>query len=314
MPSPLRTPVTRRRRALRLAALPLALPCALACALLASLPIRPAHAQPAATALFPDTARGPARGTLVIAGGGNLDGSGIPEAFIAAAGGPTAKIVIVPTAGGNRGRDGAPIVYGDSAVLAPWRARGLDNVHLLHTHDPKVADTEAFAAVLADATGVWFNGGRQWNLVDSYGGTRTERAFHAVLARGGVIGGSSAGASIQGDLLVRGAVAGAQLMIAPEPEHFRGFNFLRGTAIDQHINARNRWDDLQEVLARHPALLGIGISEATAIVVRGDAFEVIGKAQVAVHDARAPQQANGKAYRVLEAGTRYDLAGRRLLP
>jgi cyanophycinase len=276
-------------------------------------PVHAATAQPEAPP-FATTAHGPPRGTLVIAGGGNLDGSGIPEAFIAAAGGPAAKIVIVPTAGGNRGRDGAPIAYADSAVLAPWRARGLANVHLLHTHDPKVADTEAFAAVLADATGVWFNGGRQWNLVDSYGGTRTERAFHAVLARGGVIGGSSAGASIQGDLLVRGAVAGAQLMIAPEPEHLRGFNFLPGTAIDQHINARNRWNDLQEVLARYPALLGIGISEATAIVVRGDAFEVVGKAQVAVHDARAPQQANGKAYRVLEAGARYDLAGRRLLP
>jgi cyanophycinase len=276
-------------------------------------PVPAATAQPAPSP-FATTAHGPPRGTLVIAGGGNLEGSGIPEAFIAAAGGPAARIIIVPTAGGNRTPAGALIPYADSAVLAPWRARGLTNVHLLHTADPKVADTEAFAAVLEGATGVWFNGGRQWNLVDSYGGTRTERAFHAVLARGGVIGGSSAGASIQGELLVRGAVAGAQLMIAPEPEHLRGFGFLPGTAIDQHINTRNRWNDLQEVLARYPELLGIGISEATAVVVRGDQFEVIGKAQVAVHDARTPPQGPGKPYRLLEAGARYDLAGRRVLP
>lgn len=303
MPRPLRIRPWRRPLRLLLPAL----------ALLAPLPIRPAGAQPAAPSAAAPR-HGPARGTLVIAGGGNLDGSGIPEAFIAAAGGAQARIVIVPTAGGNRDRAGQLIAYGDSAVLAPWRARGLTNVHLLHTHDPKVADTEAFAAVLEGATGVWFNGGRQWNLVDSYAGTRTERAFHAVLARGGVIGGSSAGASIQGDLLVRGAVAGAQLMIAPEPEHLRGFNFLRGTAIDQHINTRNRWNDLQEVLARYPELLGIGISEATAVVVRGDQFAVIGTAQVAVHDARAPQQAGGKPYLVLEPGARYDLAARRVLP
>jgi cyanophycinase len=303
MPRPLRIRPWRRPLRLLLPAL----------ALLAPLPIRPAGAQPAAPSATAPR-HGPARGTLVIAGGGNLDGSGIPEAFIAAAGGAQARIVIVPTDGGNRDRAGQLIAYGDSAVLAPWRARGLTNVHLLHTHDPKVADTEDFASVLEGATGVWFNGGRQWNLVDSYAGTRTERAFHAVLARGGVIGGSSAGASIQGDLLVRGAVAGAQLMIAPEPEHLRGFNFLRGTAIDQHINTRNRWNDLQEVLARYPELLGIGISEATAVVVRGDQFAVIGTAQVAVHDARAPQQAGGKPYLVLEPGARYDLAARRVLP
>jgi cyanophycinase len=272
-------------------------------------------AQPGASARAsaPSPAYGPPRGTLVIVGGGNLEGSGITERFIALAGGPSAKIVIVPTAGGNRTPAGALIPYADSAVLAPWRRQGLTNVHMLHTHDPKVADTEAFAAVLKDAKAVWFNGGRQWNLVDSYAGTRTYQAFHDVLARGGVIGGSSAGASIQGTFLVRGAVKGSELMIAPEPEHRDGFNFLRRSAIDQHINTRNRWNDLQEVLTAYPTLLGIGISEATAIVVQRDTFEVIGKAQVAIHDPEHPMPAGGKPYRVLEVGDRYDLKARRVL-
>ena len=256
---------------------------------------------------------GPAKGTLLIVGGGQLDSSGIIEKFIALAGGPGAKIVIVPTAGGNRKPDGTPIVYDAPQVLASWKKYGLTNLHMLHTSDPKVADTDEFASMLRDATAVWFVGGRQWNIVDSYANTRTFRAFHDVLARGGVIGGSSAGATIQGDYLVRGAVAGAQLMIAPEPEHQQAFRFLRRSAIDQHINTRNRWNDLQEVLVKFPQLLGIGLSEATAIVVTGDQFEVMGKAQVAIHDTTHPQPTGEKPYIVLNAGDRYDMKLRKVL-
>ena len=126
---------------------------------------------------------GPARGTLVIQGGGSAEGTGILETFILKAGGVNAKIVVVPTAGGNRNRDGSVIVYDPVKVLAPWKQLGLTNVHMLHTHDPKVADTEAFAGILRDARGVWFNGGRQWNCVDSYAHTLTESEFHKVLDR-----------------------------------------------------------------------------------------------------------------------------------
>ena len=256
---------------------------------------------------------GPANGTLVIVGGGTLDSSGIIEKFIALAGGPSAKIVVVPTAGGNKRPDGTPTVYTEAQVLASWKRYGLTNVHMLHTHDPKVADTPEFASTLSDAKAVWFVGGRQWNIVDSYANTRTFKAFHDVLARGGVIGGSSAGATIQGEYLVRGAISGAQVMMAPEPEHQQAFGFLRRSAIDQHINTRNRWNDLQQVMAKFPNLLGIGISEATAIVVRGDQFEVMGKAQVAIHDTTHPQAPSEKPYIVLNAGDRYDMKARRII-
>jgi cyanophycinase len=74
---------------------------------------------------------------------------------------------------------------------------------MLHIHDPKVADTEEFTKTIRDPNAVWFNGGRQWVIVDSYANTLTYREFHNVLARGGVMGGSSAGATILGDYLVR---------------------------------------------------------------------------------------------------------------
>ena len=98
---------------------------------------------------------------------------------------------------------------------------------MLHTHDPKVADTEEFVKDLREANAVWFNGGRQWNIVDSYANTLTYQEFHKVLERGGVIGGSSAGATIQGEYLVRGDTSGANVMMTQEPNHQKAFEFLR---------------------------------------------------------------------------------------
>jgi cyanophycinase len=255
---------------------------------------------------------GPPRGTLVIVGGGNLEGTGIPEKFIQLAGGPDAALIVVPTAGGNKNPDGTIRAYKEEEVVAPWVKRGMKNVRMLHTHDPKVADTEAFVKDLRLANAVWFDGGRQWNIVDSYMNTLTYREFHKVLERGGVIGGSSAGATIQGDYLVRGAVAGAQIMMTPEPEHERGFKFLRRSAIDQHINTRSRWDDLIPVIQKFPTLIGIGLSEGTAIIVTGDRFEVTGKWKVAVHDNTRVYQPWEKPYYVLSAGDVYNMRARRI--
>jgi len=253
---------------------------------------------------------GPPNGTLVIVGGGGTGGTGIVERFIELGGGAEeGRFVIVPTAGGNY--QGEELrVYEEEQVLRSWRDRGLKNVSMLHTHDPAVADTEAFAAVLANATAVWFNGGRQWNIVDSYGGTRTYDGFHSVLARGGVVAGSSAGASIQGEYLVRGDVQGSNIVMTDEPEHENGFSFLRKSAIDQHINARNRWDDLTQVIEARPELLGIGLSEGTAIIVTGDTFEVMGKWKVAVHDNTRDYQPWEKSFFVLSPGDFYNMKTR----
>ena len=255
---------------------------------------------------------GPAKGALVIAGGGQLNNSGIFEKLIELAGGKDAKIVIVPTAGGNNNRDGSIKLYQEEDVVKAWRGRGLTNVTMLHTADPKVADTPEFVKPLTEANAVWFDGGRQWNIVDSYANTRAYREFHNVLARGGVIGGTSAGATIQGDFLVRGAIEGPQLMVAPEAEHHQAFAFLRKSAIDQHLNTRNRWDDLIPLIKERPHLLGIGLSEATAIVVTGDRFEVIGAWKVAVHDTTRLYQPWEKPYFVLSAGDVYNMKSRTL--
>ena len=258
------------------------------------------------------TEYGPPNGTLLIVGGGRLDGTGIYEKFIDLAGGPDAKFVIVPTAGGNRTRDGKIREYKEEEVIASWLKRGVKNVHMLHTHDPAVADSEAFVQHLREANAVWFNGGRQWNIVDSYANTLTYREFHKVLERGGVIGGSSAGATIQGAYLVRGDTSGSAMVMTDEANHEEAFKFLRKTAIDQHINARNRWDDLVPVIEKRPELLGIGLSEATAIVVTGDTFEVMGTWKVAVHDNTRLYQPWEKPYFVLSPGDLYNMKTREI--
>lgn len=255
---------------------------------------------------------GPPKGSLVIVGGNMRDSSGIPQKFIELAGGPSKKFVIVPTNGGNRAQDGSLRVYEPEKILAEWKKRGLTNVVMLHTADPKMADTEEFVKPLQDANAVWFDGGRQWNSVDSYAGTRAFKEFHRVLERGGVIGGSSAGATIQGDYLVRGDTSGPDVVMTEEKNHQKGFAFLRRSAIDQHINTRARWDDLIPVIKKFPDLLGIGLSEDTAVVVTGDTFEVLGRFKVAVHDNTRIYQPWEKPYFVLSQGDVFNMKTRRV--
>jgi cyanophycinase len=235
------------------------------------------------------------------------------EKFVELGGGVDGKFVIVPTAGGNRGADGTVTVYQEDQILRGWKARGLKNVKMLHTHDPKVADTEEFAKVLRDATAVWFNGGRQWNCVDLVRrhadvqgipqGARAWWRHRRQLGR----------RDIQGEYLVRGDTSGPNVMMTEEPNHQKAFEFIRKVAIDQHINTRLRWDDLIPVIKKYPNLLGIGLSEGTAIVVKGDQFEVMGKWKVAVHDNTQMYQPWEKPYYVLGAGDVYNMKTRKVV-
>ena len=243
---------------------------------------------------------GPSQGFLVIVGGGQV-GPQITNRIIELAGGPDSPMVYIPTA-----EEGDPKTTPESTFL--FKA-GVKHVTVLHTRDPKVADTEAFVEPLLTARAVWFEGGRQWRLADAYLNTRTEKELVRLLDRGGVIGGSSAGATIQGSYLVRGAPEGNTVMMAPG--HEQGFGLLRNTAIDQHVLTRHREDDLDPVIARHPELLGIGIDESTAIVVHGDQFEVIGMSKVLIHDSKNERQSDGPPYYTLSAGDRFDLEHRR---
>jgi cyanophycinase len=243
---------------------------------------------------------GPDKGTLVIVGG-NMQDPAIVKRFIDLAGGPDAPIVIIPTAGDADDYDN----YWSG--LKQWRENGAKNLTVIHTRDRKVADTEAFAKPIKAARGVFFGGGRQWKLADAYLNTLTHKELQNLLNRGGVIGGSSAGASILASFMVRGDTKGNETMIG---DHTVGMGFLKNAAVDQHVLRRNRQFDMLEVIDKHPELLGIGLDENTAIVVEGDQFDVIGQSYAIIYSNKPVAGANGRFY-FMGAGDRFDMKERK---
>lgn len=239
---------------------------------------------------------GPAAGTLVIMGGGP-GGRDVLERFVELAGGPSAHIVVIPTAGGGEDYDA------NWPGLDRLREVGATNLTVVHTYDPAEARRAGFADAIRRASAVWIPGGRQWRLVDAYDNTPVLAELTALLARGGVIGGTSAGASIMGSYLVRGDTRNNTIMMG---DHEIGFGWLRNTAIDQHLLRRNRQHDLVEVLERFPGLLGIGLDENTAIVVQGDTATVIGQTFVAIYDTQRTLGRDGRFY-LLQPGDRLNL-------
>jgi len=243
---------------------------------------------------------GPDKGTLVIVGG-NMQDPAIVKRFIDLAGGPDAPIVIIPTAGEDDEYDN----YWSGLKL--WRENGAKNLTVIHTRDPKVANTEAFVKPIKTARGVFFGGGRQWRLADSYLNTLTHKELTALLNRGGVVGGSSAGASILTSFMVRGDTKSNEKMIG---DHTVGMGFLKNAAVDQHLLRRNRQFDMLEVIDKHPELLGIGLDEDTAIVIEGDQFNVIGRSYAVIYSNKPVAGSTGRFY-FMGAGDRFDMKTRK---
>ena len=132
-----------------------------------------------------------------------------------------------------------------------------------------------------------------------------------MLDRGGVIGGSSAGASIQAEYMPRGHPLGNTVVAAEGYE--RGFGYLPGCAVDQHFFARKRTRDMTGLMKQYPQLLGIGIDEGTGIVVKGSTAEVIGKTKVAFFNTTIKPKEGEKDYLEVPAGGKYDLNSRKKL-
>jgi cyanophycinase len=240
-------------------------------------------------------------GSLVIVGGGGLPAD-IVKKMIELAGGPDEPWVVLPTAN--------PDPLPESAESGFLKKAGVKTVNVLRARELKDVEDPKNLEVLSKAKGVWFGGGRQWRFVDAYEGTKAQVAFFDVLKRGGVIGGSSAGATIQGDYLCRGSPLGNLEMMCEGYE--RGLAFLPGVAIDQHFSQRKRHADMTALMKAQPQFLGIGLDEATAIVVQGHVAHVMGNGKAHFYDTK--KHADGKQdYEALPAGQRYDLGARKSL-
>ncbi len=157
-----------------------------------------------------------------------------------------------------------------------WTRCGVASVEVLTATTREQANTPAVAEALSKATAVWIGGGNQVRLADTYVDTQVEDQLRALLDRGGVVGGVSAGAAI----MTRVMIAGGHDPVIEQP----GFDLLPDAVIDQHFFRRNRTQRLLAVLSRHPDLIGVGIDEHTAVVVqlRRGHWSVIGQSYVMV--------------------------------
>jgi cyanophycinase len=252
-----------------------------------------------AVAQAPLPSHGPAKGYLVIAGGG----PDWPDyqRMIALAGGKAAHIVVIPTAAIRNPVEEKRLEPYCSTIFAGMKCT------VLHTTDRKVANSPEFVAPLKDATGVYLEGGRQWRLADAYLGTLTLKEIFGVLDRGGVVMGGSAGATIQGSYMVRGSSNPDDNTIMMAPGHEVGFGLITNATIDQHVDARGRENDLAPVMKKHPELLGIGLDQSTSITVHGDTLTCNGPRRAAIWDGK---DHDGKGYYYLRAGDSLNLISR----
>ena len=215
-------------------------------------------------------------GKLVVCGGGYLPEE-IYDEFIRLAGGPSARLVIIPTAYPFESLDHARQYY------AGWSDEDVQSVDFLDTDSRDDANDEQFVKPLRHATGVWICGGVQGRLADIYVGTQVQNAIKGVLRRGGVVGGTSAGAAIMSETMIRYGTS-------TQAEVDTGLGLLRDAVVDQHFLRRNRKERLLGVLAERPELIGLGIDEATALIVHGNQLRVIGKSKVILCKGRTEER------------------------
>ena len=203
--------------------------------------------------------------SLLIAGGGPLPAS-VRNRFIELAGGPTARIVIIPAY--------EPEVAALARLKGLWKDFELASLTILSADSHEQADRAEFVSPLISATGVWLSGGTQEFLAERYVGSHVEHELQSLLKRGGVVGGTSAGASIMTRLMI---LEGRQ-----EATLGRGLDLLPDAVIDQHFLKRNRLTRLRGVLQKHPQLIGFGIDESTALQVHlgNGSLQVVGNSYV----------------------------------
>ena len=262
---------------------------------------------------------GPKNGSLLISGSGKNEGmtDEMWKVFFDLAGGQSAKLVVIPTAFDENSINYDPEF---KIIERKFKSLGFNDIQFIHTRDTVIANSDEFVKPLKTATAVWLTGGRQWRTADAYLNTKTHKELIEVLNRNGIIGGTSAGASIQGSYLARGGRdLNGNYSIISNPEV--GFGFVTNIAFDQHHLYRNRHYDMFDLLKIRPELLGVGIDEFTAIIVQGNEFEVIGNKYVAIYDNTfwSPyfneidtlETGKNKFY-VLKNGDKYNLKERRV--
>ncbi len=233
-------------------------------------------------------------GTLLIAGGGEMPPI-VNQRFWELAGGKNGRLVIIPAYEASRSDT--------KRLKEEWRGWKFKSMRVLQAATREIADNPCFSESLRNATAVWFSGGEQSWLANLYTGTETEARLQDLLDRGGIIGGTSAGAAIMTKVMIEEGKT--------EPKLRRGLDLLKDSVVDQHFFYRNRMQRLAKTLKIEPTLIGFGVDEGTALVVQvpSGRIGVLGKSYVM---ACIPEtDSDSLRLEVLKPGTSIDIEGLR---
>jgi len=268
-----------------------------------------------AGALAPVASEEAPKGHLFIIGGGSRPQE-MMERFVDLA--PGGRIVVFPMASA------------EPQTVGPEQAEELRKLGAKDVAVHNVTREQALAAdsgkILEGAGGVWFSGGVQSRVTDILLDTPLHEKLLEIYEKGAVVGGTSAGAAIMSEIMI----TGDEKREVKEGREFetiqagnivttRGLGLWKAAIVDQHFATRKRHNRLITLVLEHPELPGIGIDESTAVIVSGGTrFEVIGRRNVIVFDARGahiarrdPDAIGGTGLRmhVLLPGDAFDLAG-----
>jgi cyanophycinase len=226
------------------------------------------------------------KGHLFIVGGGDRDEPLMKRFVELAKGFGTGRVVVFTMA------SSVPLEVGPELV-AEFRKYGVqDVVYYQLTRDEAMKPDSA--KILDGVSAIWFSGGDQALLTAALLDTPIHARMLELYAAGCLIGGTSAGAAVMSEVMITGDEKRTknedelwQTVEADNVVRVRGFGFVKNAVIDQHFLVRRRQNRLLSLVLEHPALLGAGIDEATAILVRPDGkWEILGESQVYVVDAR----------------------------
>ncbi|MCB9635785.1 MAG: cyanophycinase [Sandaracinus sp.] len=244
-------------------------------------------------------------GHLLLVGGGSRPDD-VMRLFVELGGGADGRILVLPMASAD---EDTGAFYEDEL-----REHGAVHVETLQVADRRDAMRPSALDAMNRATAVWFSGGDQSRIASRLVDTPLLEALVALRARGGVIGGTSAGTACQSDPMLVGA-GDEEVLERGNIGTTRGLGLFEGVVVDQHFVARRRQNRLLSVVLEHPTKIGLGIDEATAVWAKPDGtIEVLGEGPVFVFDAREARVAEGRVLgaanlrtAVLVPGQRYDL-------
>lgn len=223
------------------------------------------------------------KGTLFIAGGG-IRHDYMMETFISLSGGSKANIILIPSAS----QDPLSCV---SSYISQFASLGCTNINYIDSLNHNI-DSRKNLDLVKKADGLFFTGGDQNKLVEAFRGTKLLNKIIDHYRNGGVIGGTSAGAAVMSKIMLTSFLEKEEVLSGvypPEAGSYalaEGFGFLKSVIIDQHFSQRKRHARLLDAVLQNKGVVGIGIDESTAIVVKSDGeIKVIGEGTVTLYSS-----------------------------